>query len=154
MPADDTPTTAMAGPVASGGGDAGTTGGAAAVVQAVTEALARGDLLAVMAHVTRDVEWAVCAADRAAAPWFGVYRGRRELPAMFEALSTVQFDDFTLRRLVSDGDLVFTWLHVAFTAPGGRPVDTEEVQIWELEGAQVRRVHTLLDTAAVAAAFA
>ena len=73
---------------------------------------------------------------------------------MFEALSTVQFDDFTLRRLVSDGDLVFTWLHVAFTAPGGRTVDTEEVQIWELEGARVRRVHTLLDTAAVAAAFA
>ena len=65
MPADDTPTTATAGPVTAAGGDAGTTGGAAAVVRAVTEALARGDLLAVMAHVTRDVEWAVCAADRA-----------------------------------------------------------------------------------------
>lgn len=142
---DDAQTTMVGDPAAPG---------AAGVVLAVTEALARGDLLAVMAHVTDDVEWSVCAADRDAAPWFGVYRGRRALPTMFEALSVIHFDDFTLRRVLADGDLVVTWLHVAFTAPGGASVDTEEVQIWELEGARVRRVHTLLDTAAVAAAFA
>ncbi|MDA8341348.1 MAG: nuclear transport factor 2 family protein [Actinomycetota bacterium] len=125
----------------------------AGVVRTVTEALARGDLLTVMGHVTGDVEWSVCAADRRAAPWFGAYRGRRQLSAMFEALAELAFDDFTLRRLVADGDLVFTWLHVAFRTPTGRSVDTEEVQIWELDGAKVRRVRTLLDTAAVAAAF-
>jgi ketosteroid isomerase-like protein len=47
-----------------------------------------------------------------------------------------------------------TLLHVAFTAPNGRAVDMDEVQVWHLRDGKVCRVDTLLDTAAVAAAFA
>src|SRR5450755_4645431 len=53
------------------------------IVRTVTEALGRGDLLAVMGLVSRDVRWAVNAADREAAPWFRVYQGKRSLPDFF-----------------------------------------------------------------------
>lgn len=122
-------------------------------VRAVTEALGRGDLLAVMGMVSKDVRWAVNAADREAAPWFGVYQGKRSLPDFFAELAELDFSDFTLKAILSDGDLVITWLHVAFTSPLGREVDMEEVQIWQLADGKVTSVDTLLDTAAVAAAF-
>ncbi len=123
-------------------------------VRAVTEALGRGDLLAVMGMVSKNVRWAVNAADREAAPWFGVYQGKRSLPDFFTELAKLTFTDFTLKAILSDGDLVVTWLHVAFTSPLGRSVDMEEVQIWQLADGKVVSVDTLLDTAAVAAAFA
>ena len=122
-------------------------------VRAVTDALGRGDLLAVMGMVSKDVRWAVNAADREAAPWFGVYQGKRSLPDFFAELAKLDFTDFTLKAILSDGDLVVTWLHVAFTSPLGRKVDMEEVQIWQLADGKVASVDTLLDTAAVAAAF-
>jgi ketosteroid isomerase-like protein len=122
-------------------------------VRAVTEALGRGDLLAVMGMVSKDVRWAVNAADREAAPWFGVYQGKRSLPDFFAELAKLDFTDFTLKAILSEGDLVITWLHVAFTSPLGREVDMEEVQIWQLADGKVASVDTLLDTAAVAAAF-
>lgn len=124
------------------------------IVKTVTEALGRGDLLTVMGLVSKDVRWAVNAADRQAAPWFGVYEGKRSLPDFFAQLGELDFSDFTLKAVLTDGDLVVTWLHVAFTSPKGRGVDMEEVQIWQLADGKVTRVDTLLDTAAVGAAFA
>jgi ketosteroid isomerase-like protein len=124
------------------------------IVRTVTEALGQGDLLAVMGLVAIDVRWAVNAADRDAAPWFGVYQGKRSLPDFFAELARLTFSDFTLKAMLSDGDLVITWLHVAFTSPKGRAVDMEEVQIWRLSDGKVQSVDTLLDTAAVGAAFA
>jgi ketosteroid isomerase-like protein len=124
------------------------------IVRTITDALGRGDLLAVMGLVAKDVRWAVNAADREAAPWFQVYQGKRSLPDFFAELSQLTFTDFTLKAMVSDGDLVMTWLHVAFTSPKGRSVDMEEVQIWQLADGKVQSVDTLLDTAAVGAAFA
>ncbi len=124
------------------------------IVRSVTEALSRGDLLAVMGLVDRNVRWAVNAADRDAAPWFGVYQGKRSLPDFFAQLAELDFSEFELKALLSDGDLVMTWLHVAFTSPKGRQVDMEEVQIWRLADGKIVSVDTLLDTAAVGAAFA
>ena len=124
------------------------------IVRTVTEALGQGDLLAVMGLVAKDVRWAVNAADRDAAPWFGIYEGKRSLPDFFAELARLTFSDFTLKAMLSDGDLVITWLHVAFTSPKGRDVDMEEVQIWRLADGKVQSVDTLLDTAAVGAAFA
>ncbi len=124
------------------------------IVRSATEALSRGDLLAVMGMVDRNVRWAVSAADRDAAPWFGVYEGKRSLPDFFAHLAELDFGEFTLKALLADDDLVMTWLHVAFTSPKGRAVEMEEVQIWRLAGGKIVSVDTLLDTAAVGAAFA
>lgn len=123
-------------------------------VREITEALARGDLLLVMSKLSKDIRWAVNAADRDGAPWFQIYEGRKSLPDFFAELAKVEFSDFTLKAVAGDGDVVITWLHVAFTGPSGRSVDMEETQIWQFENGKVRSVDTLLDTAAVAAVFA
>ncbi|HVB92660.1 MAG TPA: nuclear transport factor 2 family protein [Acidimicrobiales bacterium] len=123
------------------------------IVREITGALARGDLLVVMSKLSKDIRWAVNAADRESAPWFRVYEGRKNLPDFFSELAKVEFSDFTLKAVASDGDVVITWLHVAFTGPSGRSVDMEETQIWRFENGKVRSVDTLLDTAAVAAVF-
>jgi ketosteroid isomerase-like protein len=124
------------------------------IVRELYGALSRGDIMNVMGHVTRDIRWAVSASDRESVPWFGVYEGRANLPKFFEALSQVEFSDFTLLALVGDEETVVSWLHVAFTTPIGKSVDMQEVQVWRFTGDRVSEVHTLLDTAAVAAAFA
>ena len=124
------------------------------IVRATTAALGGGDLVAVMGLVSKDVRWAVKATERDAAPWFGGYQGKRSLPDFFAELSRLTFTDFTLKAILGDGDLVITWLHAAFTSPRGRDVDMDEVQIWQLAHGRVRSVDTLLDTAAVGAAFA
>ncbi len=98
-----------------------------------------------MGLVAKDVRWAVNAADREAAPWFQVYQGKRSLPDFFAELLKLTFSDFTLRSMLTDGDLVITWLHVAFTSPKGRAVDMEEVQIWQLSEGKVQSVDTLLE---------
>jgi ketosteroid isomerase-like protein len=124
------------------------------IVRTITAALGRGDLLAVMGLVSKDVRWAVNAADRDAAPWSCVYQGKRSPPDFFAELSRLTFTDFTLKAVLIDGDLPITWPHVAFTSPKGRDVGIEEVQIWQLADGKARSVDTLLDTAAVGAAFA
>jgi len=123
------------------------------IVRTITEALGRDDLIAVRGLVSKDVRCAANAADRDAAPWFGVYQGRRSPPNFFAELSRLAFTDFTLKAMLTDGDLAIAWLHVAFTSPKGRDVDTEEARIWQLADGKVRSVGTLLDTAAVGAAF-
>ena len=60
----------------------------------------------------------------------------------FDALGTVEFTSTHRTAMVADGDLVITWLHVAFTSPKGRDVDMEEVQIWQLADGKVQSVST------------
>ena len=62
------------------------------IVRSITQAMARrGDNLAVMAHVTRDVVWNVHAAEPDAAPWFGVYQGKRGIADFLADLASVGF---------------------------------------------------------------
>jgi len=120
----------------------------------VLDALSRGDFMTIMGLVARDVHWAVNAADRDAAPWFGVYSGRASLPGLFEALASVTFTDVTLKALIGEGDIIASWSNIAFTSPKGRSVSMQEVQIWHVVDGKIKSVDTLLDTAAVGAAFA
>jgi ketosteroid isomerase-like protein len=124
------------------------------VVRAMSEAIRSGDALTIMGLVSRDIRWSACAADPDAAPWFGVYEGKKALLDLFAAFTTVQFTDVTHKALVADGDLVMTWVHVGFDAPTGRHAETDEVLVWRLAGGKVVSVDVLSDTAAVAAAFA
>jgi len=124
------------------------------VVLAVSDALERGDALALMGHVSRDIVWTNGSPDSDAVPWFGVYRGKAALLDLFAALATATFTGVTRRAVAADGDVVMVWLDVELTAPTGRTVRMEEVQVFELAGGRITGVHVLSDTAALAAAFA
>jgi len=123
-------------------------------VRAIQEALGRGEIMFAIGHLARDVRWSVNVADRGAAPWFGEYRGRRGALAFYEAMSVVDLTTYDVRSIVGDDEVVMVWLHMEFTAPSGRAVAMDEVQVWAFDGAKVREVEFFPDTLAVAAAFA
>src|ERR1700736_4599177 len=61
----------------------------------VYEAFGRGDVAAIVASVTDDVDWASEAAGTSA-PWYGVRRGPEEVAAFFSQFgSTMEVEDFT-----------------------------------------------------------
>ncbi len=126
----------------------------AEIVRSVTRAMEQGDPLAVMAHMTRDVVWNVHAAEPDAAPWFGVYEGKRGVAAFLDDLASVGFTEAVHTGMLADGDQVVTVTHLAFDGPNGTHVEVDEVQVWRLVDGRVATVDVFLDTAAVAAAFA
>jgi len=128
--------------------------GNADIVRQIQEALGRGDIMAPMAHLSKDVRWAVNTADRSAAPWFGEFRGRQGVAAFFEAMSVVTMKNFETQAVIEDGDLVVVLLHMGFTSPKQREVDMDEVQVWRFHEGKVQSVELYPDTLAVAAAFA
>jgi ketosteroid isomerase-like protein len=124
-------------------------------VRAIQEALGQGDIMAPMAHLAKDVRWAVACADRDAAPFFGEYTGRQGVLAFMQAMDVVTMNDFEIKAVIGEGDLVAVWLHMAFTTPSGGHVDMDETQIWRFRpDGKVISVDLFPDTQAVAAAFA
>jgi ketosteroid isomerase-like protein len=64
-------------------------------IQMVYEAFGRGDVAAIVAYLTDDVDWASEAAG-SGAPWYGVRRGPDQVAAFFtEFGSTMEVEDFT-----------------------------------------------------------
>ena len=77
-------------------------------IQAVYEAFGRGDVVAIVANVTDDVDWASEAAGNAA-PWYGVRRGPDGVRAFFEAFgSTMDVQEFSPRTYAATDDEVLT----------------------------------------------
>jgi ketosteroid isomerase-like protein len=124
------------------------------IVRSVTRAMEQGDPLAVFAHLARDVVWNVHAAEPDAAPWLGVFEGRRGVAKLLDALSTIGFTEAAHTGMLADGDHVVTLTHLAFDGANGTHVELDEVQVWRLVDGKVASVDVFLDTAAVAAAFA
>ena len=125
------------------------------IVRTVTEALGRGDLLAVMGLVSKDVRWAVNAADREAAPWFRVYQGKRSLPGLLRRagpghLLRLHAESHGVRRGPGH-HLAACGLHQPEGAGGGHG-GGPDLAAGRRQGPV--SVDTLLDTAAVGAAFA
>jgi ketosteroid isomerase-like protein len=124
------------------------------IVRAASDAVVRGDALALMGYLAPEIRWEVHAADPEGAPWFGVYHGKREVLQFLENIAAIGPVEITERALAAQGDLVVIWVHVKFCGPHGRTVDTDEAQFWRLVDGRIATVDILLDTAAVAAAFA
>ena len=83
----------------------------------------RGDPLAVMGHVSRDVRWTVNAADPTPHPGSASTRASGACRTSWTTSPRSTSPRSTDKALLADGDLVVTWIHVAFTSPNGRAVD-------------------------------
>ena len=123
-------------------------------VRHIQEALGRGDIMAPMAHMARNVRWVVNCARDDVVPFYREYLGRQGVAAFMEAMGAVEMTAFEIKAIFGEGDLVAVWLHMAFTAPSGRSVDMDETQIWTFADGKVVSVDLFPDTLAVADAFA
>ena len=127
-----------------------------ATVKTMYEAFGRGDVEAILACVTDDVDWATDAAIPSA-PWYGPKRGKAELPSFFEGIAkTGPVTEFTPVSFASndDGD-VHVFLRYAFTVEAtGKEVAMNLHHYWRFRDGKVCFVRASEDTALVAAALA
>ena len=64
-------------------------------IKSAYAAFGRGDVDAILAALSDDIDWAADTSS-AAAPWYGVRSGKAEVAAFFEEIGkTIEIDDFT-----------------------------------------------------------
>lgn len=126
-----------------------------AVVQRLYGAFAAGEVEVILAHLTDDVDW-VAVPGSAAAPWFGTYRGKADVPRFFGAIgASVEVTEFApLAFTASDSDVIVAiqWGYRARST--GRQVSMLMYHWWRFEGELVAFVRTAEDTQLAAEAFA
>ena len=87
------------------------------VIKGVYEAFGRGDVEAILARVTDDVDWA-SEPDSTIAPWHGVKRGKAEVAEFFQALAeTIEVDEFSQLAFASNDTDVMVVSRFALTVP-------------------------------------
>ena len=123
------------------------------IVREAADALANGDGLTLMGHLSRDVQMTVGTGQPDATPWFGVYHGKRGVLQFLENARAIGPMEVTEKALVAEGELVVAWVHVSFSGPNGRAVDVDEAHFWRVVDGKVTSIDFLVDTAAIAAAF-
>jgi ketosteroid isomerase-like protein len=77
-------------------------------IKGVYEAFARGDVAAILAAVTDDVDWATETTSQGA-PWYGVHKGKEGVGAFFDQFGkTMDVEDFTPQAFAAtdDGDVL------------------------------------------------
>jgi ketosteroid isomerase-like protein len=117
-------------------------------VQKIYEAFGRGDIAAILGHLTPDVEWeyGLVSTD---VPWLQPQHGAGEVPRFFEALRALDFQRFEPKAFLESGDLVVVLVDFEATVASTRQriVEEDEVHIWYFNAAgKVRRFRHRADT--------
>lgn len=124
-------------------------------VQEIYAAFGSGDLDAILARVTDDVDWA-SEPDSTIAPWHGVRHGKDELPSFFGALaSTVEVLEFTPLAFTSSETDVMAVIRFGIKAPAtGRSATMDLHHWWRFRDGKACFYRGTEDTAATAALLA
>jgi uncharacterized protein len=125
--------------------------------QRMYAALGRGDVEAILAELSDDVDWvSVSEARHPSVPWYGSYRGKGDVPRFFKEIGTsVEITEFTPLSFTSDDTDVMVALRWSFTARGtGRSATLHMQHWWRFADGKVAAVRTVEDTEQTAAVFA
>ena len=113
-------------------------------VQEIYGAFGRGDIPAILSHLTEDVDWEYSMSDTGV-PWLQRRQGRSEVPKFFEALGALDFKRFEPKVMLEGPNIVVALIDVtAVVRATGRTVNEEdEVHIWHFnaQGQVVRFCH-------------
>ena len=124
-------------------------------VRAMYAAFGRGDVGAILAQLTDDVDWAVDA-DTESAPWYGARQGRDAVGGFFAGIASAgSVNEFTPLSFASndEGD-VHVFLRYAFTVSAtGKDVAMNLHHYWRFRDGKVCFLRASEDTAQVAAAL-
>jgi ketosteroid isomerase-like protein len=99
-------------------------------IQGVYEAFGRGDVQAILDVLTDDVDWAA-ETNSSAAPWYGVHKGKAEVPRFFEALgSSVEVSEFTPLSFTSNDTDVMVVIRFAMKVTATGKSGAMEIHHW------------------------
>jgi ketosteroid isomerase-like protein len=125
-------------------------------VKDVYAAFQRGDVTAIVAHVTDDVDWRNDRVESRECPWNGNFSGKANLPGFFKALAEhLDFLVFDVQAIVASGSAVAVYLRIESTVrKNGRSLKTDSVHFWTFnDRGQITRYRHFTDTAAELAAW-
>jgi ketosteroid isomerase-like protein len=120
-------------------------------VQLVYEAFGRGDVDAILAVVTDDVDWA-SEPDSTVAPWHGVHKGKGEVPKFFASIaSNLEVTEFTPQTFASNETDVLTVVRFAMRIPATGKQGAMDLHHWfRFRDGKIERYRGTEDTALTA----
>ncbi len=123
-------------------------------VQRLYAAYGRGDIDAVLAELTDDVDWAAEAASTSV-PWYGSYRGKGEVPRFFKDIgSNIEITEFTPLSFTSNETDVIATVHWAYTVHAtGKTAAMYMQHWWRFTDGKIAFFRGSEDTEQSAAAF-
>jgi uncharacterized protein len=93
-------------------------------------AYGRGDIEAVLAELSDDVDWAAEASGDAV-PWWGSHLGKAEVPRFFQEIgSNVDVTKFDVLSYMTAGDDVISTVHWSYTVKATGKTVTMHMQHW------------------------
>ncbi|MGE3308738.1 MAG: nuclear transport factor 2 family protein [Limisphaerales bacterium] len=103
-------------------------------VRGIYEAFGRGDVPAILEHLSPDVEWEY-GGTGTDVPWLQRRVGRDAAAGFFEALRELRMDRFSPREFLAGDRLVVVLLEVDFTVTrtGRRVVEEDEIHVWRFD---------------------
>jgi ketosteroid isomerase-like protein len=120
-------------------------------VQSIYAAFGRGDVPAIIALMSDDVDWEPWAdnsAQRAGVPWMAHRQGKAGVAAFFQLVGQFTIHEFQVLSLMANDRQVAAEFVIDATPPGGRRYRDEEMTLWTLGAdGQVTRVRHYTDTA-------
>jgi ketosteroid isomerase-like protein len=121
-------------------------------VQEIYEAFGKGDVAAILARLTDDVDWG-SVSEAEIAPWHGVTKGRDNVPRFFQALAeTADVTEFTPLSFTSNDTDVMAVIQFGYTIKAtGHAGSTQLHHWWRFRGDKVYYYRGTEDTAQVAA---
>ena len=123
-------------------------------VQRIYEAYGRGDVDAVLAEVSDDVDWAAEAAS-SSVPWYGPHRGKGDVARFFkEIASNVDITEFTPVSFASNDTDVIVTVRWAYTVHAtGKHAAMHMQHWWRFSDGKISWFRGSEDTEQSAAAF-
>lgn len=118
--------------------------------QAIYAAFGRGDIPAILATLSDDVEWEY-GATRNDAPWLKRGRGRDGAGSFFASLAGMDIHRFGVNSILAGDNVTVALVNIEFTvkATGKRVVEEDEVHIWHFDKqGKVARFRHRVDTLA------
>ena len=125
-----------------------------ALIQSLYAAFGRGEIAAIVAAVTPDIEWRLNGS-RSDHPLLGTWNGPKGVQAFFDELARLQnFSEFTPREFLFAGGRVFVLGHYAATMrTTGRKAVSDWVHIFTVREGKVAAFLEFTDTAEFARAW-
>lgn len=119
-----------------------------AIISNIYEAFGKGDIPAIMEHISEQADWEYGASDHSI-PWLQHGTGHDAVLRFFTALQGLEFHQFHPKMLFANGNIVVALidLEVTVKTTGKRIVEEDEVHIWHLdETGKVNRFRHRVDT--------
>lgn len=117
-------------------------------VQSIYGAFGRGDVPAILATLSEEVDWEY-GASASRIPWMQPGRGPQAAGAFFASLAGMAIEKFVPKAFFDGGQTIVVLVDITFTvkATGKRVVEEDEVHIWHFDAAgKVARFRHRADT--------